>query len=113
ASRATTWRRMRGVAAAAMVSAALASPTFAQYRQENGRALDANPRAGSGGQNDAPNQGLGRGPLVTGNQIVTGNVTGGRQFRDVTLYSDPSEFRDITAGRFTTDRFIRQSAGVP
>jgi hypothetical protein len=95
------------------VSAALARPASAQYLQENGRALDANPRAGSGGRNDtgagvAP----GRGPLVTGNQIVTGNVTAGRQFRDFVGYTDPAAFRGPTAG-LVGDRFVRGSAGVP
>src|SRR5688572_12854712 len=112
----TSWRRAAVLVAAGLVSAALAAPASAQYRRENaGRALDANPRSGSYGSNDDPrsNRALGRGPLVTGNQIITGNVTGGRQFRDTTLYTDPATFRDINAGSFASDRFVRDSAGVP
>src|SRR4051794_2925131 len=112
-SSAGRWRRSALLVAAGLVSAALARPASAQYLQDNGRALDANPRAGSSGRNDngagvAP----GRGPLVTGNQIITGNVTAGRQFRDVVGYTDPSAFRGPTAG-LVGDRFIRGSAGVP
>jgi hypothetical protein len=102
--------------AAGLVSTALAAPAYAQYHQDNGRALDANPRAGSGGRNDDTGSSTAsnpRGPLVTGNQIVTGNVTGGRHFRGFTPYSDPTEFRGITGSRFVSDRFIRDSAGVP
>src|SRR6476659_4159901 len=94
------WRRAALMVAAGLVSAALAAPASAQYRQDNGRALDANTRAGSGGQNDDGR--TGRGSLVTGNPIVTGNVTAGRQFRGPVGYSDPSEFRGPTAGQFTT-----------
>ena len=111
------WRRAALLVAAGVVAAALAAPASAQYRQDGGRALDANPRAGSGGRNDEPGSnagtGPGRSPLVTGNQIVTGNVTAGRQFRDRVGYTDPSEFRDITSSSFSSDRFVRDSAGVP
>ena len=106
------WRRAALLVAAGLVSAALAGPASAQYRQDNGRALDANPRAGSGGQNDG-GTGTGRNPLVTGNQIITGNVTAGRQFRGPVGYTDPSAFRGPTSGMFTSDRFIRDSAGTP
>ena len=84
------WRRAALLVAAGLVSAALAAPASAQYRQDNGRALDANPRAGSNGENDT-SAGPGRtNPLVTGNQIITGNVTAGRQFRGPVGYTDPS-----------------------
>jgi len=48
---------------------------------------------------------------VTGNQIVTGNVTGGREFRGPLGYSDAREFRDNT-GFERSDRFIRDSNGA-
>ena len=105
------WRKAALFVAAGLVSAALAGPASAQVRQEGGRALDANPRAGSGGRNDSPG-GPGRNPLVTGNQIVTGNVTAGREFRGPTGYTDVSEFRAVTSG-LPSDRFVRDSAGVP
>ena len=52
------------------------------------------------------------GPGSIGNQIVTGNVTAGQQFRGFVPYSDPFAFRGDTR-RQQLDRFIRQSAGVP
>jgi hypothetical protein len=118
---AADWRRAAVWTAAGLLAAAgLAAtpfPAAAQHRSNNdGRALDANKRVGSGGQNDgAPgNNGYGRnGPMVTGNQIVTGNVTAGRQFRGAVPYGDPANFRGPTSGSFSSDRFVRDSAGVP
>jgi tetratricopeptide (TPR) repeat protein len=111
---AAEWRR--AVAAAGVLAAAtlVANPASAQQRSNNdGRALDANPRVGSGGQNDQGGGGYSRqGPMVTGNQIVTGNVTAGRQFRGPVAYTDPNSFRGVTSGMFS-DRFVRESAGVP
>jgi len=73
---------------------------------DDGRALDANPRVGSGGYNSPgyipPVQ-------VSGNQIVTGNVTDGRYFRGEIPYTDPREFRGTT-GSGSFDRFIANSA---
>jgi hypothetical protein len=111
------WRRAAAVVAAGLLAAAaLTIPASAQYRQENaGRALDANSRVGGTGTNDAGPQDsrIGRGPMVTGNQIVTGNVTAGRRFRGPVGYTDPGSFRDITGGSLATDRFVSDSAGVP
>src|SRR5690349_17092662 len=109
------WRGAATFVAAGLLAAAgiLAMPTSvaAQYRSNNdGRALDANSRAGSGGQNDASPTATGRG-AVSGNQIITGNVTAGRQFRGPVAYSDPGAFRGITSGSFSSDRFVRESAG--
>ena len=105
------WQRAALLVAAGLLTGALATPASAQFRKDDGRALDANPRAGSGGQNDAgPNR---AGPAVTGNQIITGNVTGGRQFRGPVPYTDPGNFRGITAGSLSSDRFVRESAGAP
>lgn len=93
--------------------ALLLSPTArAQYRTgDDGRALDANNRVGSGGYNSAldltPRQ-LG----VTGNQIVTGNVTGGKEFRGPVGYSSPYSFTGPVGG-MRLDQFIRQSSGAP
>jgi hypothetical protein len=47
----------------------------------------------------------------TGNQIITGNTTGGREFRGPVGYTDPREFRDTT-GFERSDRFVRDSAGA-
>ncbi len=82
---------------------------MAQYAVGSaGHANDANNRVGSGGYNtpSPPSQ------LVTGNQVVTGNVTGGRQFRGPIGYTDPTAFRGTLAGT-TTDNFVRNSAGTP
>lgn len=87
------------------------SATHAQYRVGNdGRALDANNRLGSGGFNKDP--GVGRAPRVDGNQIVTGNVTGGKEFRGPVGYTDPGAFRGAT-GDTISDRFIRSSSAAP
>jgi tetratricopeptide (TPR) repeat protein len=113
---AAEWRRAvaaAGVLAAATLLAA-ANPASAQQRSNNdGRALDANTRVGSGRQNEPGGAGYNRqGPMVTGNQIVTGNVTAGRQFRGPVAYTDPNSFRGVTSGSFS-DAFVRGSAGVP
>ena len=101
-------RLMVIVAAAAPVIGGLTAQ--AQQRVENGRANDANNRIGSGGYND-PRPNMRR--TVTGNQIVTGNVTGGKEFRGPVGYVDEHEFRGPTASGDVSDPFIRGSAGVP
>jgi tetratricopeptide (TPR) repeat protein len=105
-SRKTRW--MINTAAAAVL---LITPlTFAQQRVgEEGRALDANNRVGSGGYNSGPITGN---MLLTGNNIVTGNVTGGREFRGGVPYTDQREFRGNVGGQ-DFDRFIAGSAGAP
>ncbi len=88
----------------------LANRTQAQFRAgSDGHAFDANNRVGSGGVN-GPGRGSEGG--VSGNDIVTGNVTGGRQFRGGVDYTDPWAFRGDIAGR-GVDSFIRDSSGVP
>ena len=75
----------------------------------DGHALDASNRVGSGGRN--PNDSdLRTPPQVSGNDIVTGNVTGGRQFRGRVDYTDPRAFRGNTSDRHL-DNFVRQSSG--
>ncbi len=102
---------------------ALATAAQGQYRvEQDGGALDANPRLGSGGSNTAGrpvNNGYGAydNPYVSGtygaygNNVVTGNVTGGRQFRGSVGYGDPRAFRDGTAGA-EFDAFNRSASGV-
>src|SRR4051812_24460085 len=65
----------------------------AQYRVNNTNARDANNRLGSGGYNDPQMGAQGQYAGVSGNQIVTGNVTGGRGFRGNVPYTDPRAFR--------------------
>src|SRR5947207_1706369 len=66
--RARPWRRAALLVAAGLVAAAVGAPVSAQYRQEGGRALDANPRAGSGGRNDEAGSNAGSG---TGSYVAT------------------------------------------
>ena len=89
----------------------LVSPfTFAQQRVgDEGRALDANNRVGSGGYNSG---GITGNLIPSGNNIVTGNVTGGREFRGGVPYTDPREFRGNVGGQ-DFDRFIANSSGAP
>jgi tetratricopeptide (TPR) repeat protein len=104
----TRWILSAAVAAVPLM--ALAPAADAQYRiAQDGRALDASNRIGSGGRN--PNDSSARAPdAVTGNDIVTGNVTGGRQFRGSVPYRDPTAFRGRSAG-IELDNFVRQSSG--
>jgi tetratricopeptide (TPR) repeat protein len=97
------------IIAAASALALTALPATAQQRVgSDGHALDANNRVGSNGYNSGP----GENPNVTPNQIVYGNVTGGRAFSGALQSTDPRAFRGPTAGN-ATDRFVRDSAGVP
>src|SRR5688500_15652928 len=105
------WIRTSLLAAAvAAVPLFVPSSANAQYRiNEDGRALDASNRVGSGGINphDSP-QRVGEG--ISGNDIVNRNVTGGKHFRGHVPYSDPREFRGHNTG-VNLDAFIRQSSG--
>jgi hypothetical protein len=83
--------------------------TFAQQRVgDEGRALDANPRVGSGGYNTGPIRDNYR---YNPNNVITGNVTGGREFRGHVPYTDPREFRGNVAGQ-DSDRLIARSLGA-
>src|SRR3954453_2769836 len=109
------WRRTAVAVAAGVLAAAgvvaTATPALAQTRQDNGRALDSNPRVGSNGRNEGgPARG---GGAASGTQIITGTARARRQFRGFVPYSDPGSFRGITAGSLSTDRFVRDSAGAP
>ena len=65
-------------------------PSQAQNALGDGRALDANMQAGSGGTNpNAPTR-----DFSAGNNLVTGNVAGLGYFRDEVGYTAPGEFRD-------------------
>ena len=104
-NRANYWILKAAAAAVLSVTPCL----FAQQRVgDEGRALDANNRVGSGGYNSG---GI-NANMITGNNIVTGNVTGGREFRGGVPYTDPREFRGNVGGQ-DFDRFIAGSAGAP
>jgi hypothetical protein len=85
----------------------LGEPAGAQQRAGgDGHALDANQRAGSGGRNTAENQIDYR----RRNDIITGNVSGGRAFRDQVDYFAPNEFQD-ELGSDDLFRFRAESLG--
>lgn len=68
----------------------LALPAAAQQRAGgNGRALDANTQVGSGGTNQVQ----GQVDYRSRNDVVTGNVAGGRGFQGNVNYRAPGEFR--------------------
>lgn len=84
-------------------------PALAQVRVEGGgRAADANTRVGSSGYNDR----VGGGTIVSPNQIVYGNVTGGKQFTGPVGERDPGAFTGPIPGR-GFDRFIAGSSAAP
>ncbi len=69
---------------------AIAAPAGAQVQVDSsGTALDANIQVGSGGVNQAD----GRVDFSNQNAVITGNVAGGRAFRDEVGYTAPGEFR--------------------
>jgi hypothetical protein len=73
--------------------------------------LDASPQVGTGGfnrpvQTYQPNYSAGM-----GNLYITGNVTGGKQFRGYVPYTDPSQFQG-TLGSNYLNNFQRQSVDV-
>lgn len=101
-----------------LIAAVAAVPLFinqqagAQYRvNADGHALDASNRIGSGGVN--PHDSSKRvGDTVAGNDIVTGNVTGGKQFRGRVPYTEQRAFRNGNSSNgIDMDNFIRSSAG--
>jgi tetratricopeptide (TPR) repeat protein len=99
-------RRIAVLSAAVMFVPVLA---WGQFRVgSDGQAMDANTRLGSNGYNanSAP------APYVTGNQIITGNVTGLGYFHGGVPYTDPSAFRGQT-GSSSFDPFLRQSTAAP
>jgi hypothetical protein len=94
-------------AVAAVPVLGLTSSASAQYRLPyDGKANEANNRIGSGGANPGK-----EGQAVNGNDIVTGNVTGGVEFRGHTNIRNPREFRGAAPGGMIDD-FIKGSSSV-
>lgn len=92
-------------AMAACLMLLIHSPVNAQQRAgSDGRALDANNRVGSDGTNTVQ----GQVDYRARNDVITGNVTGGRAFRDSVGYGSQFEFRD-TLGSDSLFRFRAQS----
>ena len=90
------------------------STAQAQYRIDTGQANDANNRVGGNGSNGAANtrsaSGI-YGGSVSGNDIVIGNVTGGKEFHGNVPYSDPGSFHGVTSSR-ASDAFTKGSSGA-
>ncbi len=111
----TKWILLAAIAAVPM--AGLTAPASAQYRNEQrGDALDASRRVGTDRRHDVDpsyRHDVRREPIrqPTGNEIVTGNVTGNRQFRGDPGYRSAREFRGGTASDVSDD-FIRSSSGT-
>src|SRR5262245_17912837 len=104
-------KKMGWLAAAAL--AVVTTTASAQFRTgSDGNARDANNRIGSGGNNLRDNYWQGRAYGYQGNSVITGNVTGGREFHGFVPYTDPGAFRGTTAGS-SMDRFIRSSTAAP
>lgn len=94
---------------AALFALGFCRPAAAQYPAQgsDGHAHDANNRIGSGGQNTPRTENR-----VTGNDIVNGNVTAGKEFHGPLGELDPRAFMGPAPG-VGIDDFVRQSAGVP
>lgn len=100
---------------AGAVALALPSLTMAQGQIDAGRANDASNRVGSGGRNQngvITTYGNSSYIINNGNQVVTGNVSQGREFHGNVGYTDPSAFRGPTAGT-VSDNFAKNSYGTP
>jgi len=94
-----------------LLSAVLATPAIfapraaqAQYRIDNGAALDANNRIGGAGTNEPHDLGIN-----SANNVITGNVTGGKEFRGNVPYRAPGSFHGNVSN---VDRFVRSSSSA-
>ena len=101
------WILRAAVAAVPML--AIAAGASAQFRVDTGNSNDANNRVGSGGRN--PDDAGRRTGVPSGNDLITGNVTGGKEFRGHVPYRNVNEFRGRTGGD-NLDSYIRSSAGA-
>ncbi len=109
-----TWIKTSVLSAAvAAVPFLLTSSAQAQQRiAADGHALDASNRLGSGGNNPDDSTKRVAAPLI-GNDVVTGNVSGGKQFRGQVPYTDPRAFRGANGSDgVTSDNFIRSSSAA-
>jgi hypothetical protein len=108
-----SYRRWLTVAALAIAPVLAPRIASAQYQSQGGgnagHALDANSQVGSGGINGS----VGNSPQVTGNNIIYGNVTGGRQFRGNVDTFGSGAFQGGPLAGSQTDSFVRDSSGAP
>jgi hypothetical protein len=103
--------RFLGAVMAATPVLALTGSALAQYRVDDSHVNDANNRIGSGGYNNTHDL-TPRNLSVSGNDIISGNVTGNSYFRGVPMGTDDPNF--FSAGNIspTLDRFNAISAPV-
>ncbi len=101
-----TYRQLAVLAFAAAATFGLATAQ-GQVRVNTGNANDSNPQVGSGGLNRPAG---GRTASGLQDNIIFGNVTGGRQFRGSLASTDPRAFRGVTSN--VVGDFIRSSSGV-
>lgn len=96
-----------GYSVLGLLLAVASQPTFAQDALGDGRALDNNLQAGSGGRNGRVRDQ--RIDYSTRNDVITGNVTGSSFFRDTVDYAGVREFQDAS-GEADLFRFRANSA---
>ena len=104
------WFLSAAVAAAMPAMFAMPSAQAQYLSPDDGHALDANNFQGSNGRNDPTRNA--NGGTASGNQIVTGNVTGGKAFRGQVQCADRRAFRGSSVGN-VSDTFVRDSYGTP
>jgi tetratricopeptide (TPR) repeat protein len=103
--------RFLGAVMAATPVLALTGSALAQYRVDDSHANDANNRIGSGGYNNAHDL-TPRNLSVSGNDIISGNVSGNSFFRGVPMGTDDPNFFRAGVLSPTLDRFNAISAPV-
>jgi len=105
-----SWLLKSAVAAVPLLIAC--GTASAQYRlnEHDGQALDANNRLGSGGHNSGHDL---KYATPSGNDIVTGNVTGLRHFHGRIDYTDPRAFRGNVPSARNSDTLVRASGNAP
>jgi tetratricopeptide (TPR) repeat protein len=104
----TIKRSILRAAVAAVPLLGLATSASAQYRLPyDGKAADASNKVGSGGTN----QDVNKNGVINGNDIVTGNVTAGKEFRGNVPYHNAREFRGASPSG-PVDDFVRGSSSA-
>jgi hypothetical protein len=103
--------RLLGAVVAALPVLGLTGAALGQYRVDDSHVNDANNRIGSGGYNSSSNLSQ-RDLAVTGNQIVSGNVTGLNYFHGSATASQDPNFLGAADISPSLDRFNAISAPV-
>ena len=88
-----------------------AEAVWGQVRANSGRGLDASRQLGSGGRNSSFRVFRGGFNPSYGNQLISGNVAGGRSFRGLGGTQDTRQFQ-ASLGSSTLSAFARDSYGL-